>query len=67
MALILLDKDIWEASLLDSIKDEPMASPIPTKEGLPLCEDLEPQVAQASAPHNPIWPEEAPKPDDAVG
>ena len=68
MPLIQLDEeDIWEASLLESVKDEPLASLTPSEKALLLSEDLEPQGSQVSTQHILIWPEEAPKPDDAVG
>ena len=62
--LVPLDEeDIWEAFLLMSVGDEPVASLTPA---LLLSEDLEPQEAQASALCLPVQPEEALKPDDAV-
>ena len=62
--LIQLDEeDIWEASLLESVEDESVASPMPAEEALLLAEDPEPQGTQASAPCKPVQPEEALKPE----
>ena len=67
MPLIQLDEeDILEASLLESAGEVPVASPTPTEEVLLLGKDPEPQGAQASAPHIPIWPKEALKPKDTA-
>ena len=49
--LIQLDEeDIWEASLLESVQDEPMASLTPTEEALLLGEDLEPPESWGICP-----------------
>ena len=56
------EEDIWEASLLESVEDGPMASTTPAEEALQFGEDPEPQGVQASTQHKPIQPEEALKP-----
>ena len=65
--LQLVKEDFWEASLPESVEEEPVASPTPTEEGLLLSEDPEPQGVQASAPCKPIQPEEALKPKVTAG
>ena len=65
--LLQLDgKDIWEASLLEFVEEDPVASPTPAEEALLFGEDPEPQGAQASAQCIPVQPEEALKPHGAV-
>ena len=44
-----------------------MASLTPAEEALLLSEDPEPRGAQVSTPHIPVKPDEALKPDVAVG
>ena len=61
------EEDIWEASLFESVEEEPMSSMTPTEEALLLGEDLEPRGVHASALCKPVWPEEALKPEVTTG
>ena len=47
-----VEESILEASLIESVGEEPLPSPTPTEEALLLSDEPEPQGAQVT-----IWPE----------
>ena len=58
--------DMLDASMLEVVGKEPVASPTPTEEAILLGEDPEPQEDQAIALHTPNRQVEASESGDAV-